>query len=163
MQRYEAREGTPQCCCINLSGGAPVGPHPPQSPLPQYTGRNGNAVRQPLGEGESEVSVGDTPTSPRQEARCPLNPAMFIFVQHHWGTRLVLPGLLLRNACPNEATAFYRWRSCTTSAPSPARIIPIPCCQVRRSPRNSQARTAICTSIVLLMMLDSMAERVRSV
>ena len=52
---------------------------------------------------------------------------------------------------------------CTINVPAPARSMPTPFCQVRLSPKKSQARTAICTSIVLLIMLDSTAVRVRSV
>ena len=41
--------------------------------------------------------------------------------------------------------------------------MPSTMCQESGSPRNNQASTAICMSMVLLMMLDSMAERVRRV
>ena len=85
--------------------------------------------------------------------------------QHH--VRCAIPGQVIQvdaaigpprssSSLPFFLTLHWR-RSWTIRAPIPARVMPMIPCQVSRSPRNSQARTAIWTSIVLLMMLDSVA------
>ncbi len=91
------------------------------APLPQCVERTGNVVRQPLGEGGSKLSVGDTPTPPSGDWPPPEPPALFILMQHYWGTPLVLPGLLLRNAylfpqfarvstrCYNDSSIVVKW------------------------------------------------------
>jgi len=53
--------------------------------------------------------------------------------------------------------------NCTIITPTPARTIPNTSCQFNRSPRKTQARTAIWINMVLLIMLDSTADSVRSV
>ncbi len=79
--------GHPQCRRSNLSGRTPVGPHPPQSPLPQSIGRTGSTVRQPLGEGGSELSVGDSPTSLVRGPAAPGTPrSVYFYATLLWDT-----------------------------------------------------------------------------
>ncbi len=55
---------------------------------------------------------------------------------------------------------FLIWTMITPMAANP---IPIPSCQLTCSPRNIPARIAIWISMVLLIMLDSMADKTRNV
>lgn len=67
------------------------------------------------------------------------------------------------NEAYQRLSIIFPKRTCTNKAPNAAKISPIISIQFNVSPRNNHAKIVIWMSMVLLITLDSIADRVRSV